>query len=63
MAELHKTSLTEKTEATTVHLDNDGTLSVAAHTQEKKSGLYGFFASLMEAHRYVHNRRSASHHN
>lgn len=59
MQKLDRTTLADCDEASHIHLENDGSLRLSG-TASKKSGLQGFWVSLIEAHRYVQNRRSAA---
>ena len=38
----------------------DGELTLTAFSEGKRSGFHGFLSELIEAHRYVNNRRAAS---
>ena len=60
MADLHRTTLGDHENRTAIHLDDDGSLSLTKSAENQKTGIAGFLSQLMEAHRYVQNRRSAS---
>ena len=62
------TDLNKKTgcgnETSALHMEKDGSIAITETAKKQESnGLFGgFFAQLIEAHRYVHNRRNAAHH-